>query len=160
MGCFDGLHGDSEHEWREGGGLEVADGLQRAVHLQLEVVELADGGEEGVRLETDLLVQTHLHQVQIPRELRGKGWGDSHFVVHHLEVFVGIQHHAEHHWIRELEFLVEEDLPVNNVLGCSLEAQSRSTVSIRSRSPLHSSPASSPALPVFPMPAILLATAG
>lgn len=73
MGCFDGLHGDSEHEWREGGGLEVADGLQRAVHLQLEVVELADGGEEGVRLETDLLVQTHLHQVQIPRELRGKG---------------------------------------------------------------------------------------
>lgn len=57
----------------KGGGLEVADGLQRAVHLQLEVVELADGSEEGVRLETDLLVQTHLHQVQIPRELCGKG---------------------------------------------------------------------------------------
>ena len=144
----------------KGGGLEVADGLQRAVHLQLEVVELADGSEEGVRLETDLLVQTHLHQVQIPRELRGKGWGDSHFVVHHLEVLVGIQHHAEHHWIRELEFLVEEDLPVNNVLGCSLEAQSRSTVSIRSHSLPHSSPASYPALPVFPMPAILLVTAG
>ena len=75
-------------------------------------------------------------------------------------MLVGIQHHAEHHWIRELEFLVEEDLLVIMMLGCSLEAQSRSTVSIRSHSPLHSWPASSPVLLAFPMPAILLATTG
>lgn len=49
--------------------LEVADGLQRLVHLQLEIAQLSNGGKERVRLDADLLVETDFHEVQVTGKL-------------------------------------------------------------------------------------------
>lgn len=49
--------------------LEVADGLQRLVHLQLEIAQLPNGGKERVRLDADLLVETDLYEIQVTGQL-------------------------------------------------------------------------------------------
>ena len=49
--------------------LEKTNGLQGFTDANLEVLKLPNRRKQRVRLERDLLVQTHLHQIQVSRQL-------------------------------------------------------------------------------------------